>query len=67
MEIIEEMTIGPAWRENIAKGFHSVAWGFAAICAFMAVYYMLFGMFSEWRWRSTCCCWWRCCRCCRPP
>jgi preprotein translocase subunit SecD len=47
MEIIEEMTIGPSLgAENIAKGFHSVAWGFAAICAFMAVYYMLFGLFS---------------------
>jgi preprotein translocase subunit SecD len=47
MEIIEEMTIGPSLgAENITKGFHSVAWGFAAICAFMAIYYMLFGLFS---------------------
>jgi preprotein translocase subunit SecD len=47
MEIIEEMTIGPSLgAENIAKGFHSVAWGFVAIVAFMGVYYMLFGMFS---------------------
>jgi len=47
MEIIEELTIGPSLgAENIAKGFHSVAWGFAAIVAFMAVYYMLFGLFS---------------------
>jgi preprotein translocase subunit SecD len=47
MEIIEEYTIGPTLgAENISKGFHSVAWGFAAICAFMAVYYMLFGLFS---------------------
>jgi preprotein translocase subunit SecD len=47
MEIIEELTIGPTLgAENIAKGFHSVAWGFAAIVAFMAVYYMLFGLFS---------------------
>jgi preprotein translocase subunit SecD len=47
MEIIEEMTIGPSLgAENIAKGFHSVAWGFAAIVAFMALYYMLFGLFS---------------------
>jgi preprotein translocase subunit SecD len=47
MEIIEELTIGPTLgAENIAKGFHSVAWGFAVICAFMAVYYMLFGLFS---------------------
>ncbi|MCD6077844.1 MAG: protein-export rane protein SecD [Ramlibacter sp.] len=48
MEIIEEMTIGPTLgAENIAKGFNSVAWGFAAICAFMIVYYMLFGVFSS--------------------
>ena len=47
MEIIEELTIGPTLgAENIAKGFHSVAWGFAVICAFMALYYMLFGLFS---------------------
>ncbi|MDF2462575.1 MAG: protein-export rane protein SecD [Ramlibacter sp.] len=47
MEIIEELTIGPTLgAENIAKGFNSVAWGFLAICAFMAVYYMLFGLFS---------------------
>ncbi|TFZ02010.1 protein translocase subunit SecD [Ramlibacter humi] len=47
MEIIEELTIGPSLgAENITKGFHSVAWGFAAIVAFMAAYYMLFGLFS---------------------
>jgi preprotein translocase subunit SecD len=47
MEIIEELTIGPTLgAENITKGFHSVAWGFAVICAFMAMYYMLFGLFS---------------------
>jgi preprotein translocase subunit SecD len=47
MEIIEEFTIGPSLgAENIAKGFQSVTWGFAVICAFMMVYYMLFGMFS---------------------
>ena len=47
MEIIEEFTIGPTLgAENITKGFQSVAWGFAVICAFMAVYYMLFGLFS---------------------
>jgi preprotein translocase subunit SecD len=47
MEIIEEYTIGPTLgAENISKGFHSVAWGFVAICAFMAIYYMLFGLFS---------------------
>ena len=48
MEIIEETTIGPSLgAENIAKGFHSVAWGFAAVAVFMCVYYMLFGVFSS--------------------
>lgn len=47
MEIIEELTIGPSLgAENITKGFESVAWGFAAIVAFMVFYYMLFGVFS---------------------
>ncbi|WP_332813181.1 protein translocase subunit SecD [Ramlibacter sp.] len=47
MEIIEELTIGPSLgAENITKGFHSVAWGFAAIVAFMGLYYMLFGLIS---------------------
>ncbi len=47
MEIIEELTIVPSLgAENIAKGFNSVIWGFAAIVAFMAIYYMLFGLFS---------------------
>ena len=47
MEIIEERTIGPTLgAENISKGFHSVAWGFTVIVAFMAIYYMLFGMIS---------------------
>ena len=47
MEIIEERTIGPSLgAENIAKGFHSVIWGFAAIAVFMCAYYLLFGVFS---------------------
>ncbi|MDB5885759.1 MAG: protein-export rane protein SecD [Polaromonas sp.] len=47
MEIIEERTIGPTLgAENISKGFNSVSWGFAVIVAFMAVYYMLFGLIS---------------------
>jgi len=47
MEIIEERTIGPSLgAENIAKGFHSVTYGFAAIALFMCLYYMLFGVFS---------------------
>lgn len=47
MEIIEERTIGPTLgADNITKGFHSVSWGFVVIVAFMAIYYMLFGLFS---------------------
>ena len=47
MDIIEERTIGPTLgAENITKGFHSVSWGFLVIVAFMAIYYMLFGLIS---------------------
>jgi preprotein translocase subunit SecD len=47
MEIIEERTIGPSLgADNIAKGFNSVIWGFAAVGAFMCAYYLLFGVFS---------------------
>ncbi|MBX3622096.1 MAG: protein translocase subunit SecD [Rhizobacter sp.] len=47
MEIIEESTIGPTLgADNIAKGFHSVIGGFAAIAVFMCLYYLLFGVFS---------------------
>jgi preprotein translocase subunit SecD len=47
MEIIEERTIGPSLgADNIAKGFDSVLYGFAAIAVFMCAYYMLFGTIS---------------------
>jgi preprotein translocase subunit SecD len=47
MEIIEERTIGPSLgAENIAKGFHSVTWGFPGHRGLHGVYYMLFGLFS---------------------
>ena len=47
MDIIEERTIGPSLgAENIAKGFHSVVFGFLAIALFMCVYYQLFGVVS---------------------
>ncbi|HEY1149442.1 MAG TPA: protein translocase subunit SecD [Pseudoduganella sp.] len=47
MDVIEERTIGPQLgAENIAKGFHSTMYGFAAIAVFMIIYYMLFGFFS---------------------
>jgi len=47
MEVIEQRTVGPALgAENIAKGFYSTMYGFAAIAVFMIVYYMMFGFFS---------------------
>lgn len=47
MEIIEERTIGPSLgADNIARGVHSVLWGFVAIAVFMSVYYRLVGLFS---------------------
>ncbi len=47
MEVIEERTVGPQLgAENIAKGFNSTLYGFAAIAVFMIAYYMLFGVFS---------------------
>ena len=47
MQIVEERTIGPSLgKENIEKGFHSTLWGFAAVAAFMVVYYRLMGFFS---------------------
>lgn len=47
MDIIEERTIGPSLgADNIAKGFHSVLFGFAAIALFMGLYYRLFGVIS---------------------
>ena len=47
MEIIEERTVGPSLgAENIAQGFNSLVYGFAAIAVFMIAYYMLFGVFS---------------------
>ena len=47
MEIVEERTIGPSLgAENIAKGEHSVLWGFVAIAVFMVVYYNIMGGFS---------------------
>ncbi len=45
VEIIEERTVGPSLgAENIQRGFHSTWVGFAAIAAFMMVYYMMFGV-----------------------
>ncbi len=47
MDIVEEKTIGPSLgADNIAKGFHSVLFGFAAIALFMCLYYQFFGIVS---------------------
>jgi preprotein translocase subunit SecD len=47
MEIIEERTVGPSLgADNIARGFRSMWYGFAAIAVFMIVYYRLFGVIS---------------------
>jgi preprotein translocase subunit SecD len=47
MDIIEERTVGPSLgAENIAQGFSSLIYGFAAIAVFMLFYYLLFGVFS---------------------
>lgn len=47
MTIAEERTIGPSLgAENISKGFHSTLYGFAAIVAFMIIYYRMFGLVS---------------------
>ena len=47
MEIIEERTVGPSLgADNIAQGFNSLIYGFAAIAVFMMLYYLLFGVFS---------------------
>jgi preprotein translocase subunit SecD len=47
MEIVEERTVGPSLgKENIAKGFDSVKYGFVVLAAFICVYYMLMGVIS---------------------
>jgi preprotein translocase subunit SecD len=47
MDIVEERTVGPSLgAENIRKGFDSTIYGFAAISAFMIIYYVVFGLFS---------------------
>ena len=48
VEIVEERTIGPSLgAENIKRGFQSTWVGFAAIIAFMIVYYLMFGVTSS--------------------
>ena len=48
VEIIEERTVGPSLgKDNIAKGFMSVAIGFCLVLVFMAVYYKSFGLIAN--------------------
>ena len=48
MEIVEERTVGPSLgKENIDKGFNSVAYGFGVLVVFMCVYYLLMGLISS--------------------
>lgn len=48
MTIVEERTVGPSMgKENIEKGFHSNAWGFVAVVAFMVIYYRVFGLIAS--------------------
>ena len=48
MEIVEERTVGPSLgKENIDKGFNSVAYGFIVLVIFMCAYYMLMGLISS--------------------
>ena len=47
MEIVEERTVGPSLgKENIDKGFNSVAYGFVVLAIFMCAYYLLMGVIS---------------------
>jgi preprotein translocase subunit SecD len=47
MEIVEERTVGPSLgKENIAKGFDSVKYGFLVLALFICVYYRLMGVIS---------------------
>lgn len=48
IQIIEERTVGPSLgKENIAKGFDSVVYGFAVIVVFMLFWYKGFGMLAN--------------------
>ncbi len=48
VEIVEERTVGPSLgKDNIEKGFMSVAIGFALVLVFMAVYYKGFGLIAN--------------------
>jgi preprotein translocase subunit SecD len=47
VEIIEERTVGPSLgADNIARGYQSIWFGFAAIAVFMIIYYVVVGFIS---------------------
>ena len=48
VEIVRERTIGPSLgKENIEKGFKSVAAGFVLVLVFMLIYYKVFGIVAN--------------------
>ncbi|MDH5229156.1 MAG: protein translocase subunit SecD [Gammaproteobacteria bacterium] len=48
IDIVEERTVGPSLgQDNIDQGFASVIIGFVLVLAFMAVYYMGFGLVAN--------------------
>ena len=48
IEIVEERTVGPSLgKDNIAKGFDSVAIGFILVLIFIAIYYRVYGLFAD--------------------
>ena len=48
IQIVEERTVGPSLgQDNIDKGVRSVLVGFLLVCAFMGVYYRVFGMIAN--------------------
>lgn len=48
MYIVEERTVGASLgEENINRGFTSIVIGFAAVLAFMLIYYKLFGLAAD--------------------
>ncbi|MCG5499809.1 protein translocase subunit SecD [Ectothiorhodospira lacustris] len=48
MSIVEERTVGPSLgRDNIERGFNSVAIGFFLVLIFMALYYRVFGLVAN--------------------
>ena len=48
IQIVEERTVGPSLgQDNIDKGVRSVLVGFLLVCAFMGLYYRVFGLIAN--------------------